>query len=231
MYKKRNFCISRMSVEEITLSQLKASGRKWMSQREWNSASLISLGGSLAAEVNAVSSLSGPQKQTLVVLAVKELVKESVKGSIAELAKAQQLLQIADDVLPACLNLAVSAARGQLDLKKIDLKRVQTSCFAFLPSLLSFCLPKAQVNQISDVVGISPEASKTLTVENVVAALKDVAISSEEKSAEPPKEQEKKEETKEEEKKQEDEKKQDPEETPLQFSNPSLIIRLAEKTE
>ncbi len=209
-----------MSIEEITLSQLKASGRKWMSQREWNSASLISLGGSLAAEVNAVSSLSGPQKQTLVVLAVKELVKESVKGSTGELAKAQQLLQIADDVLPACLNLAVSAARGKLDLKKIDLKRVQKTCFAFLPSLLTLCLPKEQVNQISAVAGVSAQDSKALTVENIVTSVVDVVSSSEVK-------EEKEGEKKEEEKKQ----KVEPEETPLQFSNPSLTIRIAEKTE
>ncbi len=216
-----------MSIEEITLSQLKASGRKLMGQREWNSASLIALGGSLAAEVNVVSSLSGPQKQTLVVLAVKDLVKESVKGSTAELAKAQQLLQIADDVLPACLNLAVSAARGQLDLKKIDLKRVQTTCFAFFPSLLSLCVPKAQVDQIAAVAGISQDASKTLTVENVVSAVKDVVISSEAEM----KQEEKKEEEKKEEKNREDEKKKDSQETPLQYSNPSLTIRVAEKTE
>ena len=185
-----------MSIEEITLSQLKATGRKLMTQREWSSSSLIALGGSLAVEINSVSSLSGPQKQTLVVLAIKDLVKESVKGSTAELAKAQHLLQIADDVLPACLNLAVSAARGGLDLKKIDLKKVQKTCWTVLPSLLSLCIPKEQMTQISAVAGF-PEA-KSLTVENVVVA----ALASEPESVK------QKEETK-----------------TLQYTNPSLSIR------
>lgn len=188
-----------MSIEEITLSQLKATGRKLMTQREWSSSSLIALGGSLAAEINSVSSLSGPQKQTLVVLAIKDLVKESVKGSTAELAKAQHLLQIADDVLPACLNLAVSAARGGLDLKKIDLKKVQKTCWTVLPSLLSLCIPKEQMTQISAVAGF-PEA-KSLTVENVAAVSAALASS----EPEPVKE---KEETK-----------------TLQYTNPSLSIR------
>ena len=228
--------LSRMSIEEITLSQLKASGRKLMSQRDWNSSSLISLGGQLASEVNSVTSLSGPQKQTLVVLAVKELVKESVKGSSAELAKAQQLLQIADDILPACLNLAVSAARGSLDLKKIDLKKVQTTCWAFLPSLLSCCASKEQIAQIAKVADLpSNDASKTLTVENIVLAVKEVVepvVAEENKSESIKSEEVKTEEVKTEEVKTEEvkveEKQEVPEAVTQESSNPSLTIRIVE---
>ena len=177
-----------------------------MTQREWSSSSLIALGGSLAAEINSVSSLSGPQKQTLVVLAIKDLVKESVKGSTAELAKAQQLLQIADDVLPACLNLAVSAARGGLDLKKIDLKMVQKTCWTVLPSLLSLCIPKEQMTQISAVAAAALPEAKSLTVENIVVSASASALVSEPVPA--------KEEMK------------PPAEETLEYTNPSLSIRI-----
>ena len=199
-----------MSIEEITLSQLKASGRKLMTQREWSSSSLIALGGSLAAEINSVSSLSGPQKQTLVVLAIKDLVKESVKGSTAELAKAQQLLQIADDVLPACLNLAVSAARGGLDLKKIDLKMVQKTCWTVLPSLLSLCIPKEQMTQISAVAAAALPEAKSLTVENIVVSASASASASALVSEPVPAKEEMK----------------PPAEETLEYTNPSLSIRI-----
>ena len=224
-----------MSIEEVTLSQLKAYGRKWMTQRDWNSASLISLGGQLASEVNAVTSLSGPQKQTLVVLAVKELVKESVKGSTAELAKAQHLLQIADDVLPACLNLAVSAARGSLDLKKIDLKKVQASCWAFLPSLFSLCASKEQVKQVSSVVEVAGSGSGVVSYNDVLKVVDEIvnSVSSEEEKSQSIKSEEvKSEEVKSEEVKSEEVKTQEEnQEKVQQSSNPELTIRNPEHSQ
>ncbi len=117
--------------------KLKGLAQQLMNQKQWDAASLVSLGGSLAVEANALVHLSGLQKKQLVLDVVKAVMTESVGASTAELAEKLKGLQfVVDQVLPASLDLAVAAARG-----KFDLKKTKKSCFAAfvacLPSLVS----------------------------------------------------------------------------------------------
>lgn len=116
--------------------KLKTVAQQFVSKK-WTVDQVISLGGVLAAEANTFSSLSGSQKKQLVCDVLKEVLNESVKVSTDQLGSVSkeelaQLLFVVDSVLPASLDLAVSAARGKLDLKK-----AKKSCF----SALLVCIP------------------------------------------------------------------------------------------
>lgn len=105
--------------------------------KKWTVDLVISLGGVLAVEANKISSLSGSQKKQLVCDVLKDVLNESVKESTGQLDSVSkeelaQLLFVVDSVLPASLDLAVSVARGKLDLKK-----AKKTCF----SALLLCIP------------------------------------------------------------------------------------------
>lgn len=98
----------------------------------WDVPSLIKIAGLLAVKVNGVVSLSGSAKEALVLSALKkvlETVKEkelAVPGLAEDVTKDikgryDSLLAAVDTVIPATLQLAVSAANGKLDLKKVPL--------------------------------------------------------------------------------------------------------------
>jgi hypothetical protein len=116
--------------------KLKTVAQQFVSKK-WTVDQVISLGGVLAAEANKFSSLSGSQKKQLVCDVLKDVLNESVKVSTDQLGSVSkeelaQLLFVVDSVLPASLDLAVSAARGKLDLKK-----AKKTCF----SALLLCIP------------------------------------------------------------------------------------------
>lgn len=128
--------------------KLKALAQQVVSHKQWDAALVISLGGSLAVEANKLVALSGPQKQQLVLDVVKSVLIESVGASTAESAeKLKQLEFVVVSVLPASLELAISAARG-----KFDLKKHKKTCFAAfvacLPSLVSAAGGSAQQAQL-----------------------------------------------------------------------------------
>ena len=78
----------------------------------WDTSSLIRVGGQLAVKVNAIQNLSGQQKQKLICQVLKQVLDENGAGS---------LKAVVDDVIPASLDLALAAARGKLDLKKVKM--------------------------------------------------------------------------------------------------------------
>lgn len=131
---------NRMSLKVVCpnpeFDKLKTVAQQYVSKK-WTVDQVISLGGVLAAEANKFSSLSGSQKKQLVCDVLRDVLNESVKVSTDQLAPVSkeelaQLLFVVDSVLPASLDLAISAARGKLDLKK-----VKKTCF----SSLLLCLP------------------------------------------------------------------------------------------
>lgn len=79
---------------------------------EWDTGSLIRVGGQLAVKVNAIQNLSGQQKQKLICQVLKTVLAEN---------GADSLKQVVDDVIPASLDLALAAARGKLDLRKVKM--------------------------------------------------------------------------------------------------------------
>jgi hypothetical protein len=128
--------------------KLKVLAQKVVSHTQWDAPLMISLGGSLAAEANTMANLSGSQKKQLVLDVVKAVMIESVGASTAESEeKLKQLQFVAENVLPASLDLAVAAARG-----KFDLKKTKRTCFAAflscLPSLVSAAGGSSQQAQL-----------------------------------------------------------------------------------
>ena len=96
----------------------------------WTSASLIRVGGLLAGKINGIQNLSGGEKCKLVQRVLLQALAEAENKEIVEqgLSKDEEqavhdrydvLEKVIADVLPASLELAIQAARGGLDLKKV----------------------------------------------------------------------------------------------------------------
>lgn len=97
----------------------------------WDSSSLIRVAGILAMKVNAIQNLSGQEKQKLVCQVLKRVLDDVEKKEVSEEQTEEKkknlsehfstLKKCVDDVIPASLELALSAARGKLDLKKVKM--------------------------------------------------------------------------------------------------------------
>lgn len=87
--------------------------------------SLLTTGTALAAQANKLQGLSGQQKKALVLAAMEEVVKQAEQSetepSTPEIkARFEALRAALKEALPTALDIAVAAARGQLDLRKIE---------------------------------------------------------------------------------------------------------------
>jgi hypothetical protein len=166
----------------MEISELVELVKKTHGTTEWNVAEVIRIGGLLAAKVNTIKELSGKEKGKLVADALKaalnELEKNEAVGLTEENLKAlkarfDQLKAAVDDVLPASLELAISAARGGLDLKK-----VKPSFWIHLGS----CCAKAAVSVLVKEKVISEEtAKKAADAVETVATVAVAAVADEEK--------------------------------------------------
>lgn len=114
----------------MDIQQLVAFAKESQGVLSWDTGSLIRVGGQLAAKVNAIQNLSGQEKQKLICQVLKlvlaDVEKRESEGKSEEEKKTivQQfatLKQAVDDIIPASLELAISAARGKLDLKKVKM--------------------------------------------------------------------------------------------------------------
>ena len=146
-----------LSAPNPEFDRLKSVAQSLMSQKQWDAASLVSLAGSLAGEVHKLTSLSGSQKKQLVLDVVKAVFQEAVEKAspssplgLPETVKSLNF--VLDFAVPASLDLAVAAARGQLDLKKVK-KTAIAGCLACLPFLLKAGgVSAAQTKVIESVV-------------------------------------------------------------------------------
>lgn len=116
--------------------------------KEWDLASIIQIGGVLAAHINSFQGLTGLEKQKVVLSVIKVCLTEAEKKEISkeETTEAQkaaiasrfaQLRSAVDDILPSSLELAVSAARGKVDLKKVKPSFWVSLCSCFASSAVS----------------------------------------------------------------------------------------------
>lgn len=158
----------------MEISELVEFIKKTQGTTEWDVVAVIRVGGVLAAKVNTLTELSGKEKGKLVADALKaafdELEKNEAVGLAEEKLKAlkarfDQLKAAVDDVLPASLELALSAARGGLDLKK-----VKPSFWIHLGS----CCAKAAVSVLAKEKLISEETAKKAA--DAVATVETVAV-------------------------------------------------------
>lgn len=113
----------------------------------WDVQALIRVGGALAGRVNALQNLSGGEKLKLVQqilrkvleeaeskeIAVKDLTKEQIQTIKERYARVKTSVE---DVLPASLELALNAARGKLNLKKIKPSVWVKICSCFLKTVV-----------------------------------------------------------------------------------------------
>lgn len=114
----------------MDLQELLELVRSSQNGKEWDVPALIRVGGALAAKVNAIQNLSGAEKMKLVCQVLEKSLtaaeeaeckapevsteeKEKIQARFADLKTAVQT------TVPVSLELAVSAARGKLDLKKV----------------------------------------------------------------------------------------------------------------
>ena len=129
---------------------------------KWDIQSIIRVGGLLAVQVNSLQGLSGKEKTELVCSVVTLAMDESENKEKAEAGKTEEeknaigeryakLRLAVRDALPASLELAVSAARGKVDLKKVK-KSVWVQLFS--------CCADSAVSVLADAKLISEAQAK-----------------------------------------------------------------------
>ena len=164
----------------------------------WTSSNLIRVGGILAAKVNSIQNLSGGEKLKLVQRVLLQGLAEVENKEIAEPGLSKEEIQkIHDrydvleatvaDVLPASLELAIKAARGSLDLKKIKPSTWVKICSCFATTVVH---QLASMNLISEAHASQARRALLVVTEKAeaAAAAKEESEKTEEKKEEPPKE-------------------------------------------
>jgi hypothetical protein len=149
---------------------------------------VVQLGGLLASKVRQFVGLSGHQKRQVVIGIVERACSDLLEEKLAKLPEDQRdayrekLLaaqSFAKDVLPSVLDLAVSAAKG-----KLDLGTVKKSCWTVLcASLKCICKHPAVLVPIAASSAPAQEVAKEIEV-----AVESQPVASEEKSAPVPEE-------------------------------------------
>ena len=139
-------------IAEQLLRELVSEASKVLSDGKVTFGEIVHLGGSLAGKANRFAQISGKDKQALVIQAVDVALKQILavkektlsEGEMIEFRKQiDSAAAFAKETLPAVLDVAVQAARGQLDLRKPEvrktlwqtLKRLLGCCGVQAPSL------------------------------------------------------------------------------------------------
>lgn len=152
----------------MELQELITLAKEMKGVSEWDTAAIIRVGGALAAKVNTLKNISGGEKQKLVMQILRKVLDEAAEKDLAikDLTKDQvaliqaryQKLKVAvDEVLPASLELAINAARGKLNLKKIKPSVWVKFCSCFAGGVVSVLasqhlISESQASQVSNVL-------------------------------------------------------------------------------
>jgi hypothetical protein len=153
-------------------AELVGLAREALSDGQLTFGEVVLLGGQLAGKVNQYGQLSGTQKQEIVLRALEDALKQVLAAKDASLPpteqeafrqKVQQAVEFAKSTLPAVLTVAVQAARGQLDLKKIDKVAVAKGCWQAIQQALRCAGVQAPV------VPLPVQAAATVAVAAVVS--------------------------------------------------------------
>ena len=118
---------------------LQALASHYLAGKTLSAPVLMSLAAALSAEVNSVKTLSGAEKKQLVCDIVVQALQTALTASKVGLGSPAvateeevALLYVAKNVIPASVDLLVSAANGQLNLKKVA-KAGWADCMSCLP--------------------------------------------------------------------------------------------------
>jgi hypothetical protein len=187
---------------EMELNDLVTLAKEVKGPGLWTSGNLIRVGGILAAKINSIENLSGGEKLKLVQRVLLQGLAEVENTEIAEPGITKEEIQkIHDrydvleatvaDVLPASLELAIKAARGTLDLKKIKPSTWVKMCSCFATTVVH---QLASMNLISEAHATQARRALATVTEKaeVAAAAKEASevVQTEEKKEDPPKETE-----------------------------------------
>lgn len=178
----------------MELSEFVAVARECKGSGSWTPASLIRVGGVLAGKVNGIQNLSGGEKLKLVQRVLLQVLAEAENKEIAEpgLSKEDEkaihdrydsLEAVVAETLPASLELALQAARGGLDLKKVKPSVLVKLCSCFATGVVH---QLASLNLISEAHATQARRalSKVEEKANEVAKAKEASAPSEEKAKE-----------------------------------------------
>jgi hypothetical protein len=142
----------------MELTELVTLAKDCKGPGNWTSSSLIRVGGILASKINGIQNLSGTEKLKLVQRILLQLLGEAENKEIAEPGMSTEEIQkihdrydvleaVVADAVPASLELALKAARGSLDLKKIKPSTWVKLCSCFATGVVH---QLASMNLISE---------------------------------------------------------------------------------
>jgi hypothetical protein len=163
---------------EMELNDLVTLAKEVKGPGAWTSGNLIRVGGILAAKINSIENLSGGEKLKLVQRVLLQGLAEVENKEIAEPGITKEEIQkIHDrydvleatvaDVLPASLELAIKAARGTLDLKKIKPSTWVKMCSCFATTVVH---QLASMNLISEAHATQARRALATVTEKAEAA-------------------------------------------------------------
>jgi hypothetical protein len=132
-------------VQSTVVSQefgmLQALASHYLAGKTLTAPVLMSLAAALSAEVNSLRNLSGAEKKQVVCNIVLQTLETALTvskvgvGSPAVSAEEEvALIYVAKNVIPASVDLLISAANGQLNLKKLA-KTGWADCMSCLPAV------------------------------------------------------------------------------------------------
>lgn len=114
-----------------------------LGSRAWSVDIVLRVGAELAQCVNKIQTLSGRQKADAVLQTIQKLLEDGEKADKALRAEStviekttipwEECKMVATELLPVTLDLLIDAARGRIDLKKVEkVARVGCSLLPFL---------------------------------------------------------------------------------------------------
>jgi len=171
-----------MPQDQSDIAELVAAAEEVLADGKVTFGELVYLGGKLASKVNRLEHLSGKQKQALVLEAVELGLKKVLQQKKASLSpdefvrfaeKVETAQMFVHETLPAVLDVAVQAARGQLDLGKSvaagwSLTRVLCGCFGQKLPLKPSAAPLVKV---AEAVAPTPVVEAVKKAEEIVVAV------------------------------------------------------------
>lgn len=164
----------------MELNELVALAKESKGPGNWTPGSLIRVGGILASKINTIQNLSGSEKLKLVQRVLLQLLAEAENKEIAETGLSTDEIQkihdrydvlenVVSESLPASLELALNAARGRLDLKKVKLSVWVKMCSCFATSVVH---QLASMNLISETHATQARRAIGVVEEKATAAAK-----------------------------------------------------------
>lgn len=130
-------CAIRQTMEHALRDELERVARDVLGSRAWSVDLVLRVGAELAQCVNKVQNLSGRQKADAVLQTIQRLLDDGEKAEKALRGESTatemttipwaECKMVATELLPVTLDLLIDAARGRLDLKKVE-KAVKVGC-------------------------------------------------------------------------------------------------------